>query len=91
MILRPPEAPAHARRNLDTAAALAQDLAEVAAYLEAGQSYYRAFQRGTHTAEENNAFLKFLETYEKEHKAAKKEIEALRNWILLKGALDADK
>jgi len=83
-----PKQPAHARRSLDTASELARDLQEVVAYLEAGQSYYRAYQKGTHTVEENKAFLEFLEVYEKEQSIARKEADALRKWVSENTSLD---
>jgi hypothetical protein len=76
----PPKPPAHAQRSLETASDLARDLQEVASYLEAGQSYYRAYRKGTHTVEDNKAFLQFLESYEKEQSIARKETDALRKW-----------
>ena len=85
----PPQPPKHARRNLDSAGELAKDFAEVVQYLEHGQSYFRAYQRGTHTVEENQAFLKFLETYEKEYAIAKKEAATLLKWVEEKGSLDS--
>lgn len=77
----PPAPPAHAQRELDTAADLSRDLAETVAYLEAGQSYFRAFTQATHTPAENKLFVKFLEQYEKELAAAKKEYQVLRDWL----------
>ncbi|MBI3297613.1 MAG: hypothetical protein HYZ75_05585 [Elusimicrobia bacterium] len=86
--LAPPAAPAHARRNLDSPTELARDLAEVVAYLDAGQAFFRAYQKGSHTVEENRQFLAFLETYEKEYAVARKEVDALRKWIIERGTLD---
>ncbi|MFA5140609.1 MAG: hypothetical protein WC728_15380 [Elusimicrobiota bacterium] len=85
----PPPPPAHARRTLDSAAELARDLQEVVVFLEKGQAFLRVYSTGTHTVEENQAFLKFLETYEKELQAAKKESDALRKWVYEKGSLDS--
>ena len=83
-----PIPPEHSRRSLETASELAEDLAAVVKYLEAGQSYYRAYQSGTHTVEENADFLKFLERYEQELNIAKKEAPALRKWVFERGAMD---
>lgn len=85
---RPPAAPAHAKRELDTAADLAADLQQVVRFLEEGQAYYRAFQKGSHSVEENKRFLKFLETYEAEAAVAKKEVDALRKWVYERGGLE---
>lgn len=86
-VLVPPAPPAHARRSLDSPTELARDFAEVVAYLDAGQAYFRAYQKGTHSVEENRAFLAFLEVYEKEYAVAKKEADALRTWVKERGAL----
>jgi|GEM_PF-6158467 hypothetical protein len=76
----PPAPPAHARRELNTAAELALDLAEVTAYLEEGQAYFKAYQKGTHSAEENTLFLKFLQEYEREREIGRKEADTLKRW-----------
>jgi hypothetical protein len=77
----PPAPPAHAQRNLDTAADLSRDLAETVAYLEAGLSYFRAFTKTTHNAAENKLFVKFLDDYERELNAARKEEQVLKTWL----------
>jgi hypothetical protein len=77
----PPTPPAHAKRLLQTATDVARDLADTVAYLEAGQAYFRAFARETHTAEENQAMLRFLREYEAELSTAKKEEVILNDWI----------
>lgn len=79
--LVPPAVPAHARKNLDSPTELARDLAEVVAFLEQGQAYFRAYQKGTHTPEENRQFLAFLEAYERESAVARKEAAALKKWV----------
>lgn len=84
-----PAPPAHARRSLDSPAELARDLAEVVAYLDAGQAYFKGYQKGTHAPEENKQFLAFLEAYEKEYGVAKKEAAALKKWVDEQGSLDA--
>ena len=85
--LRPPKAPAHARRRVETATELARDLAEVVTFLEQGQAYFRAFRKGTHTLEENEELVGFLKDYDKELEIARKEVDALRSWVFKKGAL----
>lgn len=87
--LMPPAPPAHARRSLEAASELARDLSEVVGYLEAGQAYFRAYQKGSHSAEENRQFLAFLQTYENEYAVSKKEAAALKTWVLEQGSLDA--
>ena len=79
--LLPPRPPAHAQRVMETATDVSRDLHETLAFLEAGQSYYKAFAKGTHTAEENKAFVKFLEDYERELETAKKEFALLQAWF----------
>ncbi len=79
--IEPPTPPAHAKRLLQTATDVARDLADTVAYLEAGQVYFRAFARETHTAEENQAMLRFLREYEAELSTAKKEEVILNDWI----------
>lgn len=88
-VLTPPAVPAHARRNLDSPSDLVKDFAEVVAYLDAGQAYFRAYQKGTHSVEDNKRFLAFLEAYEREYAVAKKESLALRTWVMERGSLDA--
>ena len=83
-----PKPPAHLQRELNTPSVIARDLVEVIAYLEQGQAYYRSYQTGTHTAEDNARFLAFLESYEKEREIAKKEVETLRRWITEKTELE---
>jgi hypothetical protein len=83
-----PKPPAHAQRELNTASGLARDLVDVIVYLEQGQAYFRSYQSGTHTAEDNARFLAFLEAYEKESAIAKKESETLRKWVLEKTELE---
>ena len=75
------EPPTPVKRLLQTATDVARDLAETVAYLEAGQTYFRAFARETHTAEENQAMLRFLREYEAELNTAKKEEVILNDWI----------
>ena len=86
-LLTPPTFPAHARKNLDSPGELSRDLAEVVNFLEAGQAYFRAYQKGSHTPEENKLFLAFLETYEREQAVARKEADVLRKWLVEQSAL----
>lgn len=86
-VLMPPATPAHARKNLDSPAELARDYAEVITFLEQGQAYFRAYQKGSHTPEENKQFMAFLEAFEREQVVARKEGEALRKWVLEQSAL----
>jgi hypothetical protein len=86
--LEPPKAPAHAQRDLNTAAVLVRDLHEVVVFLEQGKAYFRAYQKSNHTPEENAKFLRFLETHEKEREIAKKEAEALKRWVFEKSGLE---
>jgi len=79
--LEPPRPPAHVRRLLQTAADVATDLADTVAYLEAGQVYFRAFARRTHTHAENQRMLEFRREYETELNTAKKEEVILNDWI----------
>jgi hypothetical protein len=79
--LLPPKAPVRAKNSLDGAGEVARDLAASVEYFEAGQAYYRAYAKGTHSAEENAAFVKFLEDYEKEQLNARRTHAALGQWL----------
>jgi hypothetical protein len=79
--LLPPAPPAHAQRVLESAADASKDLAETLAFLEAGQSYYKAYAKGSHTKQENAAFVKFLQDYERERDTARKEFDLLQAWF----------
>ncbi len=79
--LAPPKAPVRLKNSLDSPGEVARDLAAAVEYFEAGQAYYRAFAKGTHTKEENAAFVKFLEDYEKEQLTAKRTYAALGIWL----------
>ncbi|MFA6003314.1 MAG: hypothetical protein WC881_04530 [Elusimicrobiota bacterium] len=81
VVYEPPAPPAHAQRNLESAADLSRDLADTVAYLESGQSYFRPFTKGTHTPAENKLFVGFLDQYEKESATAKNEVKVLRDWL----------
>jgi hypothetical protein len=70
-----------AKNSLDGAGEVARDLAASVEYFEAGQAYYRAYAKGTHSAEENAAFVKFLEDYEKEQLNARRTHAALGQWL----------
>ncbi len=87
-LLTAPDRLKRERRKISSATHLAADLALVVDYLERGQSYFRAYQRGTHSIEENKKFLKFLEHYEKELAVAKKEVATLDKWVANRGSLD---
>lgn len=87
-ILMPPLAPRHEQRMVDNASDLAKDLAEIVGFLEQGQSYFRAYKKGTHSAEENAAMVKFLETYERERSLAKKEADLLHTWVKTRSDLE---
>lgn len=86
--LMPPPVPRHEQRMVDNASDLARDLAEIVLFLEQGQSYFRAFKKGTHSAEENAAMLRFLEAYERERDLAKKESALLNSWVQQKSDLE---
>lgn len=88
-LIKPPAPPRHATRKLDSASELAFDLQQVVTYLEYGQAFYRAYGKGTHSVEENQRFLKFLETYEAELALAKKEADTLRKWVYERGSLES--
>lgn len=83
----PPKPPERPKPSLDSASEVALDLARVLSFLEQGQAFYKAYAKGSHTAEENKAFLKFLADYEHELETAKKELEALRQWTDKKSGL----
>lgn len=80
-VLQPPRRPARAKDSLDGAGEVARDLAASVEYFESGQAYYRAYTKGTHSPEENAAFVKFLEEYEKELATARRTHVALGLWL----------
>ena len=86
--LMPPPGPQHQQRHLDTASALARDLAEIVAFLEQGQSYFKAYKKGTHSAGENAALLRFLEAYERERAIAQREADLLLQWVKQRSDLE---
>jgi hypothetical protein len=85
--LFPPKPPARAKTSLDSAVDVARDLAAAVEYFEAGQSYYRAYTKGSHTPEENKAFIQFLQDYEKEREIARKTHAILGSWIEKKSSI----
>ncbi len=87
-VLMPPAIPARPAGTLDTAAEVAKDLAVRVQYFEDGQSYYRAYTKGgSHSAEENKAFLRFLEEYERELEIARKVHTLLGVWLEKKSSI----
>ena len=89
-LLMPPAPPAHSQRSMETAADVSKDLHETLAFLESGQSYYKAYAKGTHSSEENKAFVKFLQDYERELETAKKEFALLQTWFKSSSELKRD-
>jgi hypothetical protein len=85
--LLPPKVPARPKGTLDTAAEVARDLAVRVEYFENGQSYYRAYTKGSHTPEENKAFVQFLEDYESELGIAKRVHVLLGSWLEKKSSI----
>ncbi|MBI2787059.1 MAG: hypothetical protein HYX59_00125 [Elusimicrobia bacterium] len=85
--LLPPAVPARPKGTLDTAGEVARDLAVRVEYFENGQSYYRAYTKGSHTPEENKAFVKFLEDYENELGIAKRTHAILGVWLDKKSSI----
>lgn len=86
-LLLPPKIPARPKGTLDTAGEVARDLAIRVQYFEDGQSYYRAYTKGSHNAEENKAFLQFLEEYDNELSIAKRVHSILGVWLEKKSAI----
>jgi hypothetical protein len=86
-LLLPPKIPARPKGTLDTAGEVARDLAVRVEYFENGQSYYRAYTKGSHSPEENKAFVKFLEDYENELGIAKRTHAILGVWLDKKSAI----
>ena len=82
-----PWVPAHAERNLDTIVKLGRDLYEVSAYLELGQSYAREYHKFPRSEAERLEFERFSRDYDREHEIARREIDALRRWILERSSL----
>ena len=80
--LFPPKPPVRPKNSLDSAVEVARDLTAAVEYFEAGQSYYRAYTKGgSHTPQENKAFIQFLQDYEKEREIARKTHSILGVWI----------
>lgn len=87
-LMMPPAIPARPTGTLNTAGAVADDLAVRVKYFEAGQAYYKAYTKGgSHSAEENKAFLQFLEQYDNETQIAKKVHALLGVWLDKKSAV----
>lgn len=86
-ILLPPKIPARPKGTLDTAGEVARDLAVRVEYFESGQAYYRAYTKGSHSPEENKAFVRFLEDYEKELGIAKRTHAILGTWLDKKSSI----
>ncbi|MBI5246406.1 MAG: hypothetical protein HY923_04445 [Elusimicrobia bacterium] len=86
-LLLPPKIPVRPKGTLDTAGEVARDLAVRVQYFEDGQSYYRAYTKGSHNAEENKAFLQFLEEYDNELGIAKRVHSILGVWLEKKSAI----
>lgn len=86
-LLLPPEIPARPKGTLDTAAEVARDLAVRVEYFENGQAYYRAYTKGTHSSEENMAFVRFLTDYENELGIASRTHALLGQWLVKKSAI----
>ena len=85
--LLPPKIPARPKGTLDSAGEVARDLAVRVEYFENGQSYYRAYTKGSHSPEENKAFVHFLEDYENELGIAKRTHAILGIWLDKKSAI----
>lgn len=85
--LLPPKVPERPKGTLESAGEVARDLAARVEYFENGQAYYRAYTKGSHTAEENKAFVQFLEDYENELGIAKRTHEILGVWLAKKSAI----
>lgn len=85
--LLPPRIPARPKGTLDTAGEVARDLALRVEYFENGQSYYRAYTKGSHSPEENKAFVQFLEEYENELAIARRTHLILGTWLEKKSAI----
>ena len=85
--LTPPRAPEREKAALVTASAVALDMARSLAFLEQGQTYYKAYAKGTHTPQENKDFVKFAEDYDRELTTMKKEMEVLKLWLEKKADL----
>lgn len=86
--LSAPQAPERDGRPIESASELAADLSRSVAFLEKAKAFYADYTKGgTHTKEENKAFLKMLEDYERELGRARKELEALKQWFANKADL----
>ena len=85
--LEPPKPPENGKKALESASAVAVDVSARMAYLEQGQTYYKAFTHGSHTTAQNKDFVRFAEDYDRELQTVKQEVEILRVWIDKKSEL----
>ncbi len=88
--LIPPDPPTNAKKPLETASAVAADVAARLVYLEQGQTYYKAFTKDSHTTAQNKMFVKFAEDYDHELTVTKQELAILQQWIEKKSELKPD-
>ena len=88
--IAPPKAPEREKGELTSASAVALDAAKAVSFLEQGQVYYKAYAKGSHTADQNKAFVRFAEDYDREMATVKKELEVLQTWMEKKAELKPD-
>jgi hypothetical protein len=88
--LMPPAPPVREKQELSSASMVVLDMAKSIAFMEQGQVYYKAYAKGTHTSEENKAFVRFVEDYERELMTVKKEFEVIKLWTEQKSTLKPD-
>ena len=86
-LLLPPKIPTRPKATLVTAGEVGRDLTARLEYFEDGQAYYRAYTKGSHTPEENKAFVQFLEDYENELGIAKRTYAILGAWLEKKSSV----
>ena len=86
-LLMPPKVPVRAKNSFDSASDISRDLNVSVEYFEQGQAYYRAFTKGSHTPEENKAFVQFLEDYERELAISRKLYGLLGVWLEKKSGI----
>ena len=85
-----PNPPVREKQELSSASAVVLDMAKSIAFMEQGQAYYKAYAKGSHKAEDNKAFVRFAEYYDRELSTVKKELEVVKLWVDKKSELKPD-
>lgn len=82
-----PTPPHRGELRLDRASDVALDASQTLLFLEQGQRYFSDYPKEKRSEEENRAYMKFLEDYQRELDTFRGELEVLRLWNEKKAAL----